>query len=244
MKNTTFRGKHITTGEWLYGSLIHRGEHCFILPFEGEPTAKETEVVPETVGQLTGEIDKHGKEVWQGDWVLAEGLGDVILTLLIGWGNRGFTQIDEDGHRRADWFHVIEVIGNIHDDFLPAPPEVPNEEVKDPWRCGVCGSLSVQQRAWIDPNYMEIARFNDCDRNDYYCAECEDNHYFVRESELLEKARDWWNKADFKVLERITGYRQSDFDPVDGYFAFADACDIWWLRKAIEEKVSIYLENQ
>ena len=41
MRDVKFRGQSKQTGAWLYGSLIRRGERCFILPFTGKMRAAE-----------------------------------------------------------------------------------------------------------------------------------------------------------------------------------------------------------
>jgi hypothetical protein len=41
-------------------------------------------------------------------------------------------------------------------------------------------------------------------------------------------------------MERITGFRQSEFDPEDGYQAFADACDNYWNSLDCKKKTSIW----
>jgi len=51
---------------------------------------------------------------------------------------------------------------------------------------------------------------------------------------------DWWGGTDFKEMERITGYRQLDFDPEDGYQAFVDACDKWWNEQTPDEKIALW----
>ena len=49
----------------------------------------------------------------------------------------------------------------------------------------------------------------------------------------------WWYSADFVTMEAITGYRQLDFNPEDGYQAFIDACDKWWENLPEHEKIEI-----
>ena len=51
---------------------------------------------------------------------------------------------------------------------------------------------------------------------------------------------DWWGGTDFKEMERITGYRQLDFDPEDGYQAFVDACNKWWNEQTPDEKITLW----
>jgi hypothetical protein len=50
----------------------------------------------------------------------------------------------------------------------------------------------------------------------------------------------WWAAQDFRKMELITGFRQSDFSPADAYWNFVDACDKWWDSLSYTDKVSIY----
>ena len=52
----------------------------------------------------------------------------------------------------------------------------------------------------------------------------------------------WWYSTEFKVMEIITGYRQLDFDPEDGYQKFVDACDKWWESLPKREKIELWKE--
>ncbi len=120
---------------------------------------------------------------------------------------------------------------------------VDNDLPTDPWRCEQCGSTAMQQRAWVEIDSGKIVSFDDCERSDYFCPECDTNRYPVRQSELLQKACKWWVETDFKAMERLTCYRQPDYDPADGYQTFVDTCNGWWDGKTTEEKISIYLQN-
>jgi hypothetical protein len=51
---------------------------------------------------------------------------------------------------------------------------------------------------------------------------------------------EWWGLCGFKEMEFITGFRQIDFSPEDGYQDFVDACDEWWDKLKISEKRNIY----
>ena len=55
MREILFRGKRTGNGEWIVGDLIHLPNGISIL------ANGYAHVIPETVGQYTGLIDKNGK---------------------------------------------------------------------------------------------------------------------------------------------------------------------------------------
>lgn len=59
----------------------------------------------------------------------------------------------------------------------------------------------------------------------------------------LEDAEDWFECADFKTMERISGLRQTDFSEEDGYQEFVDAVEEWWENLDDKRKVEIYYQN-
>lgn len=113
----------------------------------------------------------------------------------------------------------------------------------DPWRCEECGSIAVQEQIWVDTN-TRAACSQAYNRDENYCCDCDENTYQIRESELLRNINRWWHNQDFRQRERLTGYRQDDFDPEEGYRAFADACDNWWNALSNEEKIAVWKDNQ
>ena len=139
MRDILFRGKRADTGEWLYGSFASVDRDAFIISRTTEPDTENggsipscITVIPSTVGQYVGVVDRNGRCIFEGDIVKGGNqynefhLGTVSFGRYPSWGyddsyNLGcFIEWADCVHWRKElafWAEEkkIEVIGNIHD---------------------------------------------------------------------------------------------------------------------------------
>ena len=71
MRQILFRGKRVDTGEWEIGYVSwdrhFDGKKYIIVWFIESNEVSKKEIIPETIGQFTGIVDKNGIRVFDGD---------------------------------------------------------------------------------------------------------------------------------------------------------------------------------
>lgn len=106
--------------------------------------------------------------------------------------------------------------------------------------CANCGSVDIQNKAWVDPNTGESVSDADFDTDDNWCEECSEHHRFCSLSEYEDKMDHWFADADFRTMEKMFDLRYEDFDEEDGYQEFVDECEKRWKELSYESKRYLY----
>ena len=140
MREILFRGLRKDNGEWVYGGYYTDGKKHYIVVrvreipdtrdwetaeyYENNPIYIPTfkEVIPETVGQFTGLLDKNGTKIFEGDICRNTKTNEIVSVAWHGtmagfvWNERKEkSHLFEFGELfRA--YDKYEVIGTIHDD--------------------------------------------------------------------------------------------------------------------------------
>ena len=129
MREILFRGKLVYNGTWVYGGFYKepvddiKDGKVYIITASLESVGNANEVIPESIGQFTGLVDKHGKRIFEGDIISTDLARDFLVVEFKG-GAFVFNCNDGDDdyydHINAsneldNEYKYGEVIGNIHD---------------------------------------------------------------------------------------------------------------------------------
>lgn len=102
MREILFKGKRISDGKWIRGYYEE-----YPNGYAHIRTDEDTwyPVVPKSVGQYLGIIDKNGKKIFEGDIVTSS------------WGYHGLVELEPFIHALCESriSEDIEIIGNVHD---------------------------------------------------------------------------------------------------------------------------------
>lgn len=116
-----FRGKLKKSNKFIYG--LPTCDFSYIFNSSQVDSCDNYEVIPETIGQFTGMIDKNGTKIFEGDiikWIDSDGNNRIDK---VWYHNGGFVLCNIEHHIGNYIHNYIEVIGNIYDN-----PELINKQ--------------------------------------------------------------------------------------------------------------------
>ena len=119
MREILFRGKDADSGLWCYGDLTFSSDRKPYIRFWAHNGYLVREVMPETVGQFTGFVDKNKKRIFEDDILASTYEEENVVHELVLWYNNGWhirwKQAEPDVIWQQDMDRYSEIVGNIWD---------------------------------------------------------------------------------------------------------------------------------
>ena len=123
IRKVTYRGKRLTTGEWVYGSLLQQkvsGIHTEMIMFDRGFGVDQVQIMAHTAGQFTGFKDTEAVEIYEDDRILVG-----VYEAQVIWNEKvGAFCIKFDFEKEVGCLPLgeyiadrsgVKVVGNIHD---------------------------------------------------------------------------------------------------------------------------------
>ena len=119
MREILFRGKDADSGLWCYGDLTFSRDRKPYIRFWAHNGYLVREVMPETVGQFTGFVDKNKKRIFEDDILASTYEEENVVHELVLWTDNGWhikwRNASPDIIWQDDMDRYSEVVGNIWD---------------------------------------------------------------------------------------------------------------------------------